>query len=99
MMTFSRALFIDAIIGLIIVISVDGQNPHESTDIPANSFTPRESCEESCNLEKFPQWREERGYWIGDLTFYGSNGAPDENPRWNYRHDHYKGFVTWKISG
>jgi len=98
-MTFSRALFVDVIIGLIAVNSVAGKKSRESTDIPANSFPPSESCEESCDLDKFPQWREETGYWIGDLTFYGSNGAPDENSRWNYPFDHYKGFVTGDIFG
>mmetsp|Transcript_8394 Transcript_8394/g.11023 ORF Transcript_8394/g.11023 Transcript_8394/m.11023 type:complete len:289 (-) Transcript_8394:291-1157(-) len=58
-----------------------------------------QSCQESHDLEEFAQWREEVGYWIGDLTFYGSEGTPFESPGWNYRYDNYKGFITGDISG
>lgn len=54
---------------------------------------------EGCNLRKFRQWRQEIGYWIGDLTFYGPDGAPFESNSWNYRYDLYRGFITGNVKG
>lgn len=52
-----------------------------------------------CDLENYPQWREEAGYWIGDLSFYGPEGAPFESASWNYPYDSYRGFITGNIAG
>jgi len=56
-------------------------------------------CDEAPNLDQFPQWREEVGYWIGDLSLYGADGTPNESTAWNYRYDNYKGFITGNILG
>lgn len=58
-----------------------------------------DSCKEPINLEKFPQWREEVGYWIGELSFYGAGGTSFESANWNYPYDNYRGFITGEISG
>lgn len=49
-------------------------------------------------LSAYPQWQEEVGYWIGDLSFYQADGTPNESSRWPYRYDNYKGFITGNIS-
>merc|ERR1712127_219001 len=51
------------------------------------------------DLDEFPQWREETGYWLGDLSFYGPGGAPYESPSWNYPYGDYRGFITGNIDG
>ena len=53
-----------------------------------------DSCEDSVPLDNFTQWRDEEGYWLGDLSFYGADGTPYESANWNYRYDNYKGFIT-----
>mmetsp|Transcript_38541 Transcript_38541/g.80769 ORF Transcript_38541/g.80769 Transcript_38541/m.80769 type:complete len:326 (+) Transcript_38541:135-1112(+) len=53
----------------------------------------------SRDLEEFPQWREEVGYWIGDLSFYEADGTPYERSSWNYPYDNYRGFITGNIAG
>lgn len=53
----------------------------------------------SRDLEEFPQWREEVGYWIGDLSFYQADGTPNESSSWNYPYDNYRGFITGNIAG
>jgi len=60
--------------------------------------------DEKCNLEDFDlsdyqQWVFETGYWIGELSFYGNDGKPQESESWNYRYDAYKGFITGNING
>ena len=102
-------LTLSIIIGLTIhyvtAIGVDEQ-PHQVTSLRGlakrkskSKSKKGQSCQESHDLKEFAQWREEVGYWIGDLTFYGSDGAPSENTGWNYRYDNYKGFITGDISG
>lgn len=56
-------------------------------------------CDEAPDLDQFPQWREEVGYWVGDLSFYGADGTPFESSTFNYRYDNYKGFITGNIVG
>ena len=51
------------------------------------------------NLEDYPQWQAEEGYWIGELTFYGSDGTPFSSANWNYRYDSYRGFITGNVNG
>ena len=66
---------------------------------------PKDTSEErQCILSDFPQWQKEVGYWLGDLSFYGPDGAPFEGSyvkggSWNYPHDKYKGFITGNTNG
>lgn len=48
-------------------------------------------------LEEFQQWRDEVGYWIGEYSFYGSDGNANQSVDWNYPFDHYRGFITGNI--
>jgi len=51
-------------------------------------------CNEPVPLDHFPQWRDEVGYWIGEYSYYGADGTPNESDAWNYRYDNYRGFIT-----
>ena len=51
---------------------------------------------EDVELADYPQWQDERGYWIGEYTFLDGGGSPYTSSSWNYPYDHYKGFVTGK---
>ena len=57
------------------------------------------TCTESVDLDQFPQWQEEVGYWLGEYTFLGADGQPNVSAGWNYPYDQYKGFITGNISG
>ena len=63
-----------------------------------NSITSSD-CKESVDLDQFPQWREEVGYWIGELSLNGQDGTPHKSPDWNYPYGSYKGFITGNIKG
>jgi hypothetical protein len=41
------------------------------------SATKTKSKKSSGNLYNFIQWREEVGYWIGELPFYQGDGTPN----------------------
>jgi len=59
-----------------------------------------EDCDsESVVLADYKQWQEEEGYWIGDYSFYKSDGTPFTSTNWNYRYNSYKGFITGNIKG
>ena len=51
------------------------------------------------NLLDSPQWQNEVGYWVGEYSFYGSDGDPYTTSSWNYPYDHYKGFITGNVKG
>jgi len=58
----------------------------------------RDPCDPSeINLLDYPQWEQEKGYWLGEYTFLQSDGTPFVNTRWNYPYDHYKGFITGEV--
>lgn len=63
------------------------------------SIATTSDCKESVDLEQFPQWREEVGYWIGELSLNGPGGLPFKSPDWNYPYAGYKGFITGNIKG
>jgi len=51
-------------------------------------------------LDNNPQWEDEKGYWIGDYTFLGSDGNARYKPDyWNYPYDHYTGFIVGAVNG
>lgn len=54
---------------------------------------------ESVVLADYKQWQEEEGYWIGDYSFYKSDGTPFTSTNWNYRYGSYKGFITGNVKG
>lgn len=45
------------------------------------------------------QWQYEEGYWIGEYSLYGDDGDESTSASWNYRYDHYKGFITGNVQG
>ena len=50
-------------------------------------------------LADYAQWVAEKGYWIGEYSFYGSDGQPNVSPSWPYPYNAYKGFITGNIEG
>ena len=49
--------------------------------------------------EKF-KWKDEKGYWIGEYSFFGDDGNPRfDQDYWNYRYDHYTGFIVGAVEG
>ncbi|KAL7541823.1 hypothetical protein ACHAXR_011252 [Thalassiosira sp. AJA248-18] len=90
------------LLALITLVSANSAKATSSRDLSEgndNLFEEDVVCNQSRNLEEFPQWREEVGYWLGELSFYGPNGEPNESASWNYPYDNYKGFITGNISG
>jgi len=61
--------------------------------------TPAGCDPEKVDLADYPQWNAEVGYWIGEYTFLGADGNPYVSSLWNYRYDHYKGFITGNVKG
>ena len=67
----------------------------------------RSEAAESCNptaeenaLDKNKQWEDERGYWIGEYSFYGADGQPRfDQEYWNYPYDSYTGFIVGGVKG
>ena len=57
-----------------------------------------------CDLEQvrlldFEPWRREDGYWVGEYSFYGADGAPNVSTSWPYRYDHYRGYIPLSVVG
>lgn len=50
-------------------------------------------------LSDYAQWEDEKGYWVGEYSFFGSNGDPYVSSSWPYPYDHYRGFITGNIEG
>ena len=48
----------------------------------------------STDLQEFPQWKDETGYWIGEYTLLQGDGTYNVNPNWPYPYDSYTGFIT-----
>jgi len=52
------------------------------------------------DLDKNNQWKGERGYWIGEYSFFGADGnARFAQDYWNYPYDHYTGFIVGTVEG
>ena len=76
-------------------------NLNKKRGLKGPSLSSRALVDDTCEpgedpkpLDQFPQWRDEVGYWLGDLSFYGADGTPNKSADWNYRYDNYKGFIT-----
>ncbi len=54
---------------------------------------------EQVNLLDFEAWQREDGYWVGEYTFLGPDGDPNESTRWPYEYAHYRGFIHLEVSG
>lgn len=50
-------------------------------------------------LADYPQWRAEKGYWIGECTLYNGDGEPYTSVGWPYRYSGTKSFITGNIAG
>jgi len=50
-------------------------------------------------LSEFPQWQDERGYWVGEYDFYASDGEPYQSVLWPYPYKSYRGFITGNVVG
>ena len=58
------------------------------------------ACDPSqANLLDYEAWRREDGYWIGEYTFLGADGDPNQSTSWPYRYDHYRGFIHLAVEG
>jgi len=70
-------------------------------DLPSVDGSRRtEECSRyDINLRDFPQWEMERGYWIGEYTFLGGDGQPNQSETWNYPYGDYRGFITGEVQG
>lgn len=51
------------------------------------------------HLSDHVAWQREEGYWIGEYSFYQSDGNAFESSSWNYPYDHYTGFVHIELNG
>ena len=51
---------------------------------------------EDVELADYPQWQDERGYWIGKYTFLEGVGSLYTISSWDYPYNNYKGFITGK---
>ena len=82
--------------GMAVVGDSDGQFIASKS---SKSVKPNSKSAKCPPLSDYPQWRDEVGYWIGDLSYYQADGTPNESSSWPYRYDNYKGFITGNISG
>jgi hypothetical protein len=78
----------------------DGPKSAEGSTRTDKTAPDDESCKPSdVNLLDFPQWKAEKGYWIGEYTFLQGDGNSYASSTWNYPYDHYKGFITGQVVG
>lgn len=69
-----------------------------TADFPEITVTPE--CDlETVNLLDYDAWDRENGYWIGEYTFLGADGDPNQSSSWPYRYDHYRGFIHLAVEG
>ena len=57
------------------------------------------SSDDCTDLDEFPQWNQEVGYWIGEYTLLQGDGTYNVNPNWPYPYDAYTGFITGNVVG
>lgn len=58
-----------------------------------------DECKKGKDLEEFPQWQAEVGYWIGEYTLLDGSGAFRVDSNWPYPYNAYTGFITGNIKG
>ncbi len=90
-------LSVDDLAGSLIGDYLD-QSYDEGFDAGVASLTPECDLGE-VDLLDFEVWRREEGYWVGEYSFYGADGDPNQSDSWPYRYDHYKGFIRIAIDG
>ena len=60
-----------------------------------SSKSKSKSCDPSkVVLADYQQWQDEEGYWVGEYSFYGSDGLPNNSTSWPYNYQTYRGFIT-----
>lgn len=79
----------------------DGKEAHRvmksgtKTSGGSKSKSKSKSCDPSqVVLADYPQWQDEEGYWVGELSFYGPDGLPNNSTSWPYNYQTYRGFIT-----
>lgn len=57
-------------------------------------------CDPSCiKLSSYEVWRREAGWWVGNYTLLGADGAPFTSPNWPYGYAAYHGFIRIELDG
>jgi hypothetical protein len=59
----------------------------------------KDGCRKGKDLDVFPQWQAEVGYWIGEYTLLDGSGAFQVSATWPYPYNAYTGFITGNIMG
>ncbi|KAJ1456004.1 hypothetical protein M885DRAFT_587323 [Pelagophyceae sp. CCMP2097] len=68
--------------------------------VSCDGFGFSEACDPtSVDLSSFEVWRREAGYWFGEYTFLGADGAAYESESWNYPYAKYFGFIHIELEG
>lgn len=94
------ALFIATVACLQSIPSAQGRRSQRNLKGKKGKKGKKTPCDPAdVNLADYAQWREEKGYWIGEYTFLGADGNTFISGSWNYPYDHYKGFITGNIKG
>jgi hypothetical protein len=94
----TTVLFALSTAALAIALPLEILKNNNTADKDTEVASDTEECNaSSVDLSSYPQWQHEEGYWVGEYSFYGSDGDPNESPSWNYRYDHYKGFITGNV--
>ena len=61
----------------------------------SKSKSKSKSCDPSkVVLADYQQWQDEEGYWVGEYSFYGPDGLPNNSTSWPYNYQTYMGFIT-----
>ena len=69
-----------------------------TADFPEITVMP-ECHLETVNLLDHEAWNRESRYWVGEYTFLGADGDPNQSSGWPYRYDHYRGFIHLAVEG
>lgn len=66
----------------------------------SSSSSVSHSCDPSClKLSSLEVWRREQGWWVGNYTFLGADGAPFVSSVWPYDYAQYRGFIHIELKG
>lgn len=72
----------------------------KTDDHPPTGITLQRACNlDEVNLLDFEVWRRELGYWVGEYTFLGADGNPNQSSSWPYTYQPYQGFISLQIEG
>lgn len=69
---------------------------HVSATVPTTTTF----CNPNCTkLLSRKAWRREQGYWVGNYSLLGADGAPFTSPSWPYGFGAYLGFIRIELDG